>query len=272
MNVANGYFLPLLRGANIPTVVNVDGIEWERAKWGRLARTVFRTGARLTARWGDRLVFDSERIEERWQSEFGRDGAFIPYGGEPVPEMPVPDGLVPRGYVLVVARFVPENSIPEFFAAVPEIASRHPVVIVGSEGYGGELEHRAADLTHTHENVTWLGHLRDDALLHSLWQHAGLYFHGHSVGGTNPSLVQAMAAGAPILARDTIFNREVLGPGGAFTDSDTIAANVLRLMNQPDARESLSWSARQRASEVYSWEAVCDAYAAELAMAVSARA
>lgn len=143
MNVANGFWLPLLRLRRIPTVVNVDGIEWERAKWGRLAKGVFKLGAHFTARFGKTLIADSTEISRRWKNDFGRESAFIPYGGDIPAELPLVDDLNHRGYVLVVARFVPENSVEEFFEAVPEIAMNFPVVIVGSSGYGGPLDEKA---------------------------------------------------------------------------------------------------------------------------------
>ncbi len=184
MNVANGYWLPILKKARIPTVVNVDGIEWDRAKWGRLAKMVFRIGARLTARFGTTLVFDAVEIARRWSIMFGAEGVFIPYGGEGAQEvLPVEDGLVHRGYVLLVARFVPENTIDEFFNAIETLAEDVDIVIVGSTGYGGELDSRAEGLAARYSRVRWLGHVSDDRRLYSLWQHAGVYFHGHSVGG-----------------------------------------------------------------------------------------
>jgi glycosyltransferase involved in cell wall biosynthesis len=262
MNVANGYYLPLLRARGVPTLVNVDGLEWERAKWGPLAKRVFRTGAECTARWASGLVFDARAIETYWQDTFRVQGTFIPYGGEVPEPLPVPEGLAHRGYVLMVARLVPENSVPEFFEAVPAIAASHPVVIVGSSGYDGEWDDAARSLAASHSSVSWLGHLSNDSLLLALWHHAGVYFHGHSVGGTNPSLVQAMAAGAPILARDTVFNREVLGSAGKFVgaDPDAIAKAVLRLM---DSKTELDEACRvnvQRAEQHYSWAQVCSGY------------
>lgn len=262
MNVANGYFLPLLRARGIPTLVNVDGLEWEREKWSPPAKRVFRGGARCTAKWASSLVFDSRAIESHWNQEFGADGTFIPYGGDVPPPLPVPDGLQHRRYVLLVARFVPENSVRAFFEAVPAIAAHHPVVIVGSSGYGGEFDDAARGLESRHPSVKWLGHVGNDPLLHALWQHAGVYFHGHSVGGTNPALVQAMAAGAPILARDTVYNREVLGPSGRFVDADpqAIASAVLRLMNQQSDLNEASITNLRRAEEFYSWKQVCADY------------
>ncbi|MDX1888197.1 DUF1972 domain-containing protein [Mycolicibacterium sp. 050158] len=262
MNVANGYFLPLLKARGIPTLVNVDGLEWERAKWSPLARRVFRTGARLTARWANGLVFDAREIERYWHERFSVGGSFIPYGGDVPPPLEVPDGLDHRGYVLLVARFVPENGVPEFFDAVPTIAARHRVVIVGSTGYGGELDQKARHLADSYDTVTWLGHVSNDSLLLALWQHAGIYFHGHSVGGTNPALVQAMAAGAPILARDTVYNRETLGSAGMFVDcgSALISKTVLELMDNQDVLDQACQTNTRRAEDHYSWKQVCNDY------------
>jgi glycosyltransferase involved in cell wall biosynthesis len=262
MNVANGYFLPLLRARGIPTLVNVDGLEWERGKWSPLAKRVFRTGAKWTARWASGLVFDSRAIETYWQQTFGVEGTFIPYGGEVPPPLAVPDGLSHRGYVLMVARFVPENSVPEFFEAVPAIAARHPVVIVGSSGYGGLFDDAARSLAACHASVTWLGQVSNDPLLLALWQHAGVYFHGHSVGGTNPALVQAMAAGAPTLARDSVYNREVLGPAGKFVaaDAHAIVKAVLQLMDSETELDAACQAGVQRAEDHYSWKQVCNDY------------
>jgi glycosyltransferase involved in cell wall biosynthesis len=266
MNVANGYFLPLLKLRGIRTLVNVDGIEWDRAKWGRLAKWVFKTGAWFTARFADDLVFDSKEIERRWSSEFKRTGTFIPYGGDRVPSLPVPDGLVHRGYLLAVARFVPENTIPAFLDAAPTLAEHFPVVIVGSSGYGGELDERVAELAAENSNVIWMGHLSDDQKLHALWQHAGVYFHGHSVGGTNPTLVQAMAAGSPIVARDTVYNREVLGDSGKFVDpnSASIREGIMALMSDESERDQQGEALLARSRDQYTWESVCDDYGAAL--------
>ncbi|GGK99289.1 glycosyltransferase involved in cell wall biosynthesis [Curtobacterium luteum] len=266
MNCANGCWLPLLKLAGIPTVVNVDGIEWERAKWGRIAKAVFKTGARMTAWSADRLVFDARAIGEYWQRVFDKDGVVIPYGGTTASALPLhPEDahLAGRPFALVVARFVPENTVPEFLAAAERIARRFPVVIVGSTGYGGELDQHARLLADTRPDVHWLGHVADDDRLFALWQHAGAYFHGHSVGGTNPALVQAMHLGAPTIARDTVYNREVLADtAAAFVEPrpDAIADAVLTLLSDPTEQNRLSRVVRDRALQHYTWRGVCDAY------------
>ncbi|WP_454811348.1 glycosyltransferase [Paenarthrobacter nitroguajacolicus] len=262
MNVANGFWLPLLALRGIPTVVNVDGIEWERAKWGRLAKMMFRIGAKMTARFGDVLVADSKEIARRWQDEFSRASVFIPYGGEPGTGALVVDDFQDRRYVLVVARFVPENTIPEFLEAARGLAADYDVVIVGSSGYGGELEEATRLLVGESSRVHWLGHISDDQRLLSLWKRCGVYFHGHSVGGTNPALVQAMANGAPTVARDTVYNREVLGDAGVFCKPTPAAIEeALRsVLASREVQDELSTGALRRVQEGYTWAAVCESY------------
>lgn len=259
MNVANGFWLPVLRARGIPTIVNVDGLEWEREKWSALGKAVFRAGARLTARWATERVVDARTIGRAWEERFGVGGKFIPYGADVPPPLPVEPGFIHRRYALMVARFVPENTVAPFFAAAERLAADHDVIVVGSSGYGGDLDERAASLSERLPRFHWLGHIHDDARLHALWQHAGAYFHGHSVGGTNPALVQAMAAGAPIVARDTPHAREVLGTeAGVFTAPAPadIEAALRQLLEAPERQQQFSDAAVARARASYSWDAV----------------
>ncbi|WIE70228.1 glycosyltransferase [Curtobacterium sp. MCLR17_054] len=267
MNCANGLWLPLLHLTGIPAVVNVDGIEWEREKWGRLAKFVFKTGARMTARFADRLVFDADAIGDYWRREFGATGVMIPYGGNEPTMLPLHADdahLHSTPFALMVARFVPENTVPEFLSAAERIAEQYPVVLVGSSGYGGDLDDRARALAAEHSNVHWVGHIADDERLFALWQRAGAYFHGHSVGGTNPALVQAMHCGAPTVARDTVYNREVLaGTSARFVrpDPHAIADNVIAMLEDPDEQHTIREQVLDRARTAYTWTGVCSAYA-----------
>jgi glycosyltransferase involved in cell wall biosynthesis len=217
VNCASGFWLPLLRRAGIPSVVNVDGLEWERGKWNRLARAMFRTGARLSARYGDELVADSVAIAEIWAEQFGVRPRFIPYGA-PVLEsdddaLVAELGLPLGGYGLTVARLVPENNVELTLDALEAMgADRPPWAMVGSAVGWGEIEDRLRALDRR-PDFRWLGHVSDQRLLDQLWRHCGVLVHGHSVGGTNPSLLQAMGAGAPVVAFDTPFSREVLADG-----------------------------------------------------------
>lgn len=264
MNVANGFYLPLLRARGIPTVVNVDGIEWERDKWSKVGKKVFFHGAKATARYADRIVTDSQAIAERWRTDFGREGATIGYGGTPVGNLPPLNGFKSGQYALLVARLVPENSIHEFLAAAEELSESWDVVIVGSSGYGGELEERVRRLSASKPGVHWLGHISDDDQLFALWHHAGVYFHGHSVGGTNPALVQAMACGVPVVARDTVYNREVLGTTGTLVppEASHIRDALARVLRDPVLQGEMRQAVKTRQREHLTWERVAADYEA----------
>jgi glycosyltransferase involved in cell wall biosynthesis len=263
MNVANGFFLPALRARGVPVALNVDGIEWERDKWNSVGKRVFRAAAASTARWADCLIADSMAIAERWRTEFHRDSCFIPYGGDPESDLPGPErvmrlGLEPGGYVLIVARLVPENNVAMMLEAARRTGK--PAVVVGSGG-GSNLEQQIR-AQHSPPQVTALGHVSDQDLLSALWAHCGVYLHGHSVGGTNPALVQAMGLGAPVLALDTRFNREVVVRDDLLVplEADVIARRADLLLRSLELRAAAAAWARARVATVYNWAAVCARY------------
>ncbi len=266
MNVANGFWLPFFKLAKIKTIVNVDGIEWERDKWGNTAKKVFKAGAWFCSKFADELVSDSKVIQRHWRENFKVKSSFIPYGGIE------PQGVINKreptfgqsDYVLVVARLVPENSIDAFIDAIPRMDSGRKVVIVGSAGYPSPLEVKLKATCDNYENVCWLGHVSDDDLLFELWENCGVYFHGHTVGGTNPALVSAMTAGSTILAADTGYNREVLGETGFFCEPtpDLIAVSINKIFESKMKRPNEA--AIERAKNNYSWAGVSGSYLALL--------
>ncbi|HTF51151.1 MAG TPA: glycosyltransferase, partial [Pseudonocardia sp.] len=215
----------------------------------------------------DSLIADSEAIGERWISEFDRDSEFVPYGGDVPDGAPGPDrvrelGLTPGGYALIVARLVPENNVSTMLDAAKRTGA--PVVVVGSAA-GSELEQRIR-AQHNPPQVHALGHVSDQELLSALWAHCGVYLHGHSVGGTNPALVQAMGLGAPVLALDTVYNREVLANDDMLVplEPEVIARRAVELLGSPHRRDDAVRWGHQRVAEVYNWDAVCEGYEAVL--------
>lgn len=273
VNVANGFFLPALKAGGIPVAINTDGIEWERGKWGAMARRVFRMGALAAARFADVIVADSLEISRIWKREFGVDSEFIPYGApvlKDVPDERVRElGLQPGGYALVVARLVPENNVD---LALDALTDELPLVVVGSGSGDSPVERRLEALS-ADDRILWLGHVADQDLLSQLWANSALYFHGHSVGGTNPALLQAMGAGAPVIALDTPFNREVLADGDQlFThEADRVREMARMLLADPILSESWRESARNRVESAYSWTDVSERYLAALALAAARR-
>jgi glycosyltransferase involved in cell wall biosynthesis len=219
----------------------------------------------MVAKHADTIIVDSKEIGAVWAREFGVQSTFIPYGGDIVMRTGTGRiaelGLAADSYILYVGRLVPENNVDLFIDAAMRLRDRFQVVVVGSAGYGGEIEDRMAALA-GHPNVTWLGHVHDQALLTELWANAGTYFHGHSVGGTNPSLLQALGAGAPTVAFDSRFNAEVLAGAGVMVrgSTDQVVHAIERLMLDRSVRCDLSALGRRRVAESYTWDGVCAAY------------
>lgn len=263
LNVANGYWLPGLKAAGVPTAVNVDGLEWERAKWNAVGKSIFRGGARATARWADCLVSDSVAIQAHWKQHFERTSVFIPYGADiSTRSGDGPLGLPSRRFVLAVARLVPENNVELLLDALTYIDESYPIVVVGSSGAPSEIEARLRALDAS-GRVRWLGHVADQDLLLRLWQHAGVYVHGHSVGGTNPALLQALGAGAPTLALDTVYNAEVVGSGAwnlYSHDAVLLAEKITALVSDAVLQDQVSAAGQNVVRGRYSWDAVLQAY------------
>lgn len=265
LNIANGFFLPLLRFVGTPTVVNTDGIEWKRGKWGPIGRRVFLCGARLTARHSSLLVADSKAIARLWETQFGVPSTFIPYGADVISD-PGRDrvaalGLESKSYALVVARLIPENNVELFLDALDEMSTVAPAVVVGSTNYRSDLESRLRSLDHS-GRVRWFGHVSDQELLTQLWTNCGAYVHGHSVGGTNPALLQALGAGAPTLALDTEFNREVLSNDEQLFGYDPrqLAERLEMLLANAETQSRFSSYGQAIVDKHYSWEAVSTSY------------
>ena len=267
LNIANGYWLPLLGARGIPAAVNTDGIEWVRAKWGPAARRVFRGGAWSTARFSNELIADSREIASIWRERFGVPSTFIPYGADVCSEVDASRlaglGLEERGYVLVVARMVPENSVGLTLDACELVSAkaRLPLVLVGTGDPRSALVKRLRR-AHAKGSVRWLGHVADQALLTELWSHCAVYVHGHSVGGTNPSLLQAMGAGAPALALDTPFNQEVIRSREQLypPDARCLAAMVERLASSSELQRRYGLRGQRIVADHYRWDSVVRKY------------
>ena len=267
LNIANGYWLPILRARRIPTAINTDGVEWERGKWGPVARRVFRGGAWSAARFSNELIADSREMELIWRKRFGVASTFIPYGADVCGDVGTTAlaqlGLEPRGYALVVARMVPENNVGLALDALGSGSgsTQLPVVLVGTGDPRSTLVNRLRHLQKS-GSVRWLGHLSDQELLTELWAHCAVYIHGHSVGGTNPSLLQALGAGAPTLALDTPFNQEVIRSREQLypRDAELLAGMIERVVGSSELQRRYRLRGQEIIGKHYRWDDVLRKY------------
>lgn len=272
-NAANAPLLPVVRARGIPVATHVDGLEWKRAKWGPIGSRYYRMGEAMAVRWSDALIADAQGIADYYRDKFSAQTRLIAYGApiltEPGSGRLGELGLEPHGYHLVVARFEPENHVLEIVRGYVASNAARPLVVVGSAPYSDEYTaaiHEAAD-----ERVRLVGGLWDQELLDQLYANALTYLHGHSVGGTNPSLLRAAGAAAFVVAFDVSFNREVVGPFAEYFADEAGVGAALRLAEADPA------SARDRGLDLqrdivrYSWDDVADAYERLLSDLAAAR-
>ena len=264
-NSANAAALPLLRLAGAPVAVHVDGLEWRRTKWGRVGRQYYRIAEALSVRWADALIADAYGIERYYDDEFGARTDGIAYGAPDMSHVGTDQlhevGVEPGKFHLIVARFEPENHVDLIIEGYLRSNATLPLIVVGSTPYPSEHSARIEALAATSDRVRLLGGVWDQRLLDQLYAGAFTYLHGHSVGGTNPSLLRAMGAGTATIAYDVIFNREVAGnhalyagsPGEFAAAIDEAEADIYRT-------ERGGASLFERARVRYSWDDVATAY------------
>jgi glycosyltransferase involved in cell wall biosynthesis len=242
-------------------VVNMDGLEWKRTKYSRMVQKFLLHAERWAARHGHVLVADNLGIRDYIEKKYRRPATFIPYGAD------IPDsyetghlsrwGLKPGGYFLLVARMEPENNIELIIRAWLATGRRKPLLLIGDagNGFGSYLRKIYRD-----EKLLFAGAIYEPGTINALRHYSSLYLHGHSVGGTNPSLLEAMACGCTIAAHDNPFNKEILGNEACYfaTREDLTA-----LLGWPPYTDQTSSWKQLNAEKIltrYSWDKVIDRY------------
>ena len=270
LNAGNAPLLKPLKAAGIPVAIHLDGLESKREKWRGAGARYYRWAEKVAVKQGSEVIADAQAIADHVKDSYLRDCVVIPYGAEiidPGATRLVEVDVIRRDYHLIVARLEPENHVLEAVHGYLLSEETRPLLVVGSAPYSQWYIDRIKDLASDNPQVRLLGGLYDQELLDQLYANARTYIHGHSVGGTNPSLLRAMGAGAPVLAFDCEFNREVTA-GGAFywDDADALAA-ILDEVADGDVDAELaefSQRGRERIAEHYRWDAVTDQYEALL--------
>ena len=266
----NTAFLNLvLRSTGKRLVMNMDGLEWQRSKWSAAQRAWLRANEFIGAKTAQHLIADHPRIADHLAALRDRAAiTTIPYGSDTVEGgatgVPLSLGVEPGSYYLCVARIEPENSMLEIVTALAGDANARPVVVLGSFEPATNAYH-ARIAAAAGPNCHFPGPIYEPEAVASLRYHAFAYVHGHTVGGTNPSLVEAMGAGNAVVAHDNQFNRWVVGDGAAyFSDIESLRAAATRLESEGQLRSELSRRNRSRHAQSFTWQAVLSSYEALL--------
>ncbi len=271
-NTAVFSVLQKLRGRRV--FMNMDGIEWKRAKWSLPARAWLMLNELVGARICDRPVADHPQIAAHVAARTRREPEMIPYGADVIThadEAPLRWLGLERGrYFLSVARIEPENSILEIVEAFGRADCGMKLVVLGRVDRANRYHRRV--LRAAGPGVLFPGGIYEQEALRALRFHARAYFHGHRVGGTNPSLVEALGAGNAVIAHDNRFNRWTAGAGQRFfSDVEGCAAHVRELARDDVALARARAAARARHARDFRWEEVLTRYEALLFGKASAR-
>lgn len=247
------------------SLMNMDGLEWTRDKWSHAQRLWLRINERLGACLSDHLIADHPAIGA-YLAEFTRNDKItvIPYECEPItdadPAIIEPYGLVSQEYLIVIARPEPENSLLDIVRAFSRRKRGVKLFILGKYYPEAHRYHRLV-MESAGEEVVFAGAIYDHSVVRALRLHARAYIHGHRVGGTNPSLVEALAAGNPIIAHDNPFTRWVAGPDQQyFTTADDLSDIFDTLIADREKLDRMSIASRVRHQQSFTPERVLPVY------------
>jgi glycosyltransferase involved in cell wall biosynthesis len=257
-------FSALLRWRGVPNMINMDGIEWARAKWGPVAKIWFWLNERAGCWLGDHLIADHPEIKRHLATRTRADKiTMIPYGADELHDVPpaalAPLGLEPGAYLSVIARPEPENSLLEIVKAFSARPRGVKLVVLGR--YDDTNAYHRAVRAAAGPEVLFPGAIYDKACVHALRYHSLAYIHGHQVGGTNPSLVEALGAGNPVLAHDNPFNRWVAGPGARyFGDANELDVALTVCLGSPQHLSAMATASKERFRQALTWQSVMRQY------------
>lgn len=253
-----GWLLP--RHKSIVTT-NMDGLEWKRSKYHPAVRWFLKKAESFATVFSDHWIADSLGIQKYLQHEYHIPSVYIPYGAfafeNPDVSVIAPYEVQAGAYNMLVARLEPENNIEIILDGVVKSKNRLPFLVIGKHetSYGEYLKDKYRSTT----EIMFIGGVYNIVALNNLRYYSLLYFHGHSVGGTNPSLLEAMASGAYICAHDNIFNKTILEEDASYFANVSDVTGLLDTSGEQKNRQAVINNTR-KVNELYNWNTIIDQY------------
>lgn len=238
-------------------VTNMDGLEWKRSKYSPKVQKFLRMAEKWAVKYSDYLIADSTEIQNYLMRTYQNDSTYIPYGAN---IFNTPDDTVlktyelePQAYNILIARLEPENNIETVIKAHLESGINTPLLIIGNQNthYGHYLLKHYESL-----HVRFLGAIYNQATLNNLRYYSSKYFHGHSVGGTNPSLIEAMASNSFIFAHDNVFNKNILGSDAYYFDSVETLTELLKAQHFKKDHPNFLQNNLHKVENIYSLKSI----------------
>ncbi|HSC53217.1 MAG TPA: DUF1972 domain-containing protein [Phnomibacter sp.] len=253
-----GWLLP--RRKSIVTT-NMDGLEWKRTKYSSRVQAFLRYAEKLGVKYSDFLISDSIGIQKYLWDKYQKSSIYIPYGANlfssPDENCLTTFNVTQGNFDMLVARLEPENSIEEILDGVSAASEKKDFLVVGKHetAYGAFLKEKYKYADH----IRFVGGIYDIRLLNNLRHYSNIYFHGHTVGGTNPSLLEAMASQALIAAHNNLFNKSILGEDALYFEN---SRDVKYLLDNKGNHESALFISNneKKITDIYSWPSIVEQY------------
>jgi glycosyltransferase involved in cell wall biosynthesis len=266
VNTANGPFGLISKIFRKPTAINVDGLEWLRPKWKGLGAKYFKIAARLSTILFDQIINDSDEMRKVYLNMFKKDSVVIAYGAKVTKSEDhslIKQWLIkPKEYYLVVGRMIPDNNGDVIIKGFLASNSTKKMVVVGDVFYKDNYADSLKAIKD--ERLIFTGYVNDPKVLRALYHHCYVYVHGHEFGGTNPTMIKAMAYGCAILALDTVFNKEMLDNDsyGIYFDKnqDAVRHQINYADEHPNKIEKFRQNSHFGITDKYNWDCITDQY------------
>lgn len=246
-----------------PVIIsNMDGMEWQRSKYSKPVQRFLRYAEKLAVKHSDFLIADAVAIQQYIRQKYNRDSRYIAYGARVYSEANESGlyhyGIRKHEYYMLMARMEPENNIEMVLDGFHQSDSRKKIIVIGKADnhFGKRMKKKYQD----DGRIVFAGPQYDQSMLHSLKANACAYFHGHSVGGTNPSLLEAMAGKVLIVAHENAFNREVLGNDGLFFSSASDVKNIITQAVPEEKADAMITANFNKIAAAFNWETVISRY------------
>jgi len=266
VNSANGPFGLIPKIFKIPTVINVDGLEWLRPKWKGFGAIYYKFASRMATLFYDQIINDSDEMRKVYLELFKKDSKVIAYGAN-IRKSKSPDlikkwNLKQREYYLIIGRLIPDNNADLIINGFLKCNSKKKLVVVGDVTYRDSYASNIKNIKN--KKIIFTGYVKDQNILAELYHNSYVYIHGHEFGGTNPTMIKAMAYGCAILALDTVFNQEMLQNGkfGIFFKKEILS--ITNMIEYCEKKNILMDDFRNKSvkgiTRKYNWDSVSDQY------------
>jgi glycosyltransferase involved in cell wall biosynthesis len=261
-SVALSYKLLKVKSLKKPVIVtNMDGLEWRRSKWANVVQNIIKKLERIAVNHSPYLIADNEGIQEYLKNKYAVESFYLPYGADPVEKFDQAYlneyGVEAEKYFILVARLEPENNVETVIEGHIKSSSKYPLLVVGNQStrYGKYLQQKFQN-----PRIRFAGGIYNKPQLDSLRHFSLAYFHGHSVGGTNPSLLEAMASQSFIIAHKNPFNTSILGDSALyFNDMNQAKACIDNIQSLKATNNALfTGDNLSKIKTLYNWNVIVE--------------